>query len=147
VVLDVWQAPLLSQQPLGQLVASHTHLPPTQRWPAAHGDPPPQVHVPPVQVSPAGAQVRQAPPLEPQAAGSAVPATHTLLLLQQPPLQGLVGPQAPLHVPLLHASSAGQSAAELQPQTPLDRHTWPRPLVVQFAQATPPVPQVVVVDV
>jgi hypothetical protein len=31
VLLEVWQVPVLSQQPLGQLVASQTHLPPTQR--------------------------------------------------------------------------------------------------------------------
>jgi hypothetical protein len=142
-LLDVWQSPLLSQQPLRQLVASHTHLPATQRWPGAHGDPVPQVHWPLVQVSPAGAQVMQAPPLVPQADASLVPATQVLLLLQQPPLQGSLGPQAELQTRLLQASSVGQSVAEMQPQTWVLKHTWPRLLVVQLAQATRPVPQAV----
>jgi hypothetical protein len=86
-------------------------------------------------------QVRQAPPLAPQAV-TVLPATQ-VPLEQQPPLQRLVALQAPLHVPLLHAWSAGQSVSELQPQTWVLKHTWPRPLVVQLAQATPPVPQAV----
>jgi hypothetical protein len=147
VVLEVWQLPVLSQQPLGQLVASQTHLPPTQRWPTAHSDPPPQVHVPLVQVSPVGAQVRQARPLVPQAVGSLVPATQVLLLLQQPPLHGLLGPHAELQTWLLQASSVGQSLAALQPQTPVAKQTCPAPLVVQLTQATPPVPQVMVLGV
>jgi hypothetical protein len=91
--------------------------------------------------------VRQAPPLVPQAVGSLVPATQVLLLVQQPPLQGSLGPQAELQTWLLQASSVGQSLAALQPQTPLAKHTCPAPLVVQLTQATPPVPQVVVPDV
>jgi hypothetical protein len=42
---------LLSQQPLAHEVASHTHAPPTQCWPTAHGAPVPHAQVPPAQVS------------------------------------------------------------------------------------------------
>jgi hypothetical protein len=34
------------QQPVAHEVASHTHAPPTQRWPLAHGGPLPQAHTP-----------------------------------------------------------------------------------------------------
>lgn len=37
---------LPAQHPLGHDVASHTHAPPTQRWPAVQAAPPPQLHVP-----------------------------------------------------------------------------------------------------
>jgi hypothetical protein len=73
-----------------------------------------------VQLSAVLPQVRQAPPLAPQAV-TVVPATQVLLPVQQPPLQGLLGPHAELQTWLLQASSAGQSLAALQPQTPLDR--------------------------
>ncbi len=39
------------QQPLGHDVPSHTHRPARQRWPAAHGPWPPQLHWPAVQPS------------------------------------------------------------------------------------------------
>jgi hypothetical protein len=66
-----------SQQPLGQLVESHLHVPLTQRWPAAQVTPP-HWHVPALQVSglthamhelPASPQVpfdeaKQVPPLQ-----------------------------------------------------------------------------------
>jgi hypothetical protein len=40
-----------SQHPLGHDVASQTHRPPAQRWPATHAAPPPQLHCPAVQPS------------------------------------------------------------------------------------------------
>jgi hypothetical protein len=135
---------VLSQQPLGQLVAVQTQAPLTQAWPAAQAEPVlPQTHAPLAQVSAVVPQVRQAPPLVPQAVGSLVPATQVLLLLQQPPLQGSFGPHAELQTWLLQASSVGQSLDALQPQTWVLKHTCPRPLVAQLAQATPPVPQAV----
>jgi hypothetical protein len=39
------------QQPPAQLVASQTHWPPLQRWPAPHAAAPPQVQVPELQPS------------------------------------------------------------------------------------------------
>jgi hypothetical protein len=139
------QLPLPSQQPLGQLVALQTQAPFTHAWPLGQTAPVvPQVHWPLLQVSAVIPQVRQAKPLVPQADASLVPATQVLLPLQQPPLQGSFGPQAELQKWLLQASSVGQSLAELQPQTWVLKQTWPRPLVAQLAQATPPVPQAVV---
>jgi hypothetical protein len=41
-----WHVLLLSQQPDGHEVESQTQTPAKQRWPAAHGDPPPQLHAP-----------------------------------------------------------------------------------------------------
>jgi hypothetical protein len=105
----------------------------------------PQTQVPLLQVSALLPQVRQAKPLAPHAV-TVLPATQ-VPLEQQPPLQGLEALQAPLHVPLLHASSVGQSVSALQPQTPVDKHTWPAPLWVQLTQVTPPVPQVVALGV
>jgi len=57
------------QQPFGQLVASHTHCPPTQRCPLSHPGPTPQRQTPSgPQLSVAvGSQVPQAPPAGPQA--------------------------------------------------------------------------------
>jgi hypothetical protein len=58
----------LAQQPDGQLVASHTHAPPTQRCPGLHAGPAPQVHVPDGEHASAapGGQAAQAPPALPQ---------------------------------------------------------------------------------
>lgn len=38
-----------AQQPPGHEVASHMQVPPRQRWPAAHGGPPPQRHSPSIE--------------------------------------------------------------------------------------------------
>ncbi len=57
-----------AQHPLGHEVASHWHLPATQRWPAAQAAPVPQVHAPAVeQVSATFAShVAHAAPAAPQ---------------------------------------------------------------------------------
>jgi hypothetical protein len=111
------QLPLLSQQPLGQVVALHTQAPFTQAWPLGQAEPVvPQTHPPLLQVSAVLPQVTQTSPLEPHAV-TLVPATQVLLLLQQPPLQGLVALHAELQTWLLQASSVGQSVSALQPQT------------------------------
>jgi hypothetical protein len=82
--------PLLSQQPLGQLVASQTHLPLTQCWPAAQAEPVvPQTQLPLVQASAVIPHATQTRPLLPHAE-VVVPATQ-VPLEQQPLLQGLVG--------------------------------------------------------
>ena len=104
----------------------------------------PHLHWPALQVSAVLPQFTHAPPLTPHAV-RLVPSMQ-VPLEQQPPLQGLDALQAELHTPLLHASSAGQSLAEPQPQTPL-KHRWPALLWVQLTHATPPVPQVVLLDV
>jgi hypothetical protein len=118
------QLPLLSQQPLGQVVALQTvtQAPLWQVWPLGQAEPvAPQTQLPLLQVSAVLSQVRQTNPLVPHAArlvpGAQVP------LRQQPPLQGLVALQAEVHVPLLQASSVGQSVSALQPQTPVAKQT------------------------
>jgi hypothetical protein len=131
--------PVLSQQPLGQLVASQTHLPPTQRWPAAQATqaPPPvpqnwldvpawqvlplqqplgqlvvlQTQAPPTHAWPA-AQATQMAPLVPQlVAVCDARATQAPLLVQQPP--GQVVALHLTHFPLLQ-------------NWPLE-HLWPQP--------------------
>lgn len=58
------------QQPLAQLDESHTHIPPAQCWPAAHGTPVPHLHWPALlQVSPVAPQSTHAPPPVPHALG------------------------------------------------------------------------------
>jgi hypothetical protein len=110
------------QQPVGQFVLSQTQTPFTQCWPAAQGEPvEPQTHAPLVQLSAVIPQATQVRPLLPHAV-MLLPATQ-VPLAQQPPLQGLVGLQAPLQTWLLHAWSVGQSVSELQPQTPVAKHT------------------------
>ena len=141
-------APVLSQQPFGQVVALQvvTQALFWHAWPLGQAAPVvPQTHAPLLQLSAAIPQVTQTRPLLPHAA-TVLPATQ-VPLEQQPPLQGLVGLHAEVQVPLLHASSAGQSVSALQPQRPLAKHTWPAPLVTQLTQAAPPVPQVAVLEV
>jgi hypothetical protein len=137
---------VLSQQPVGQLVALQTQAPFTHAWPLGQAEPvEPQTHAPLVQLSAVVPHTTQACPLLPQAV-RVLPATQ-VPLRQQPPLQRLVALHAEVQVPLLHASSAGQSVSALQPQTPVAKQMWPAPLVVQLTQVTPPVPQVVVLNV
>lgn len=69
-----------------------------------------------------------------------VPATHWPLALQHP-----VGHVLALHVPhvrlaMLHSRPPPQSAFELHPQTPPERHAWPVMLEVQSAHAPPGAP-------
>jgi hypothetical protein len=54
------------QQPLGQLVASHTQAPLKQRWPAPHAALPPHRHCPPEHASAVIPQSLHAAPLVPQ---------------------------------------------------------------------------------
>jgi hypothetical protein len=86
-------------------------------------------------------RARNSPPHD-----TVLPATQ-VPLEQQPPLQGLVALHAEVQAPLLHASPAGQSVSELQPQVPVTKQTWPAPLVAQLTQAAPAVQQVVVLEV
>jgi hypothetical protein len=62
----VLQLLLELQHPLAHDVASHTHAPPTQCWPAAHGAPVPHAQLPPAQVSArTESQATQAEPVAP----------------------------------------------------------------------------------
>jgi hypothetical protein len=103
------------QQPDAHEVASQTHAPLTQCWPAAQGAPVPHAHEPPEQESARiGSQATQATPLLPQVA-------------VEGELQVL-----PVQHPLVHW-------LEQSPQTPLVQ-SCPDP---QAVQAAPPVPQAV----
>jgi hypothetical protein len=56
------------------------------------------------------------------------------------PLHGCAASQDGPHALLVHASPVGQSDAELHPQLPLARHTFPAPPVVQSTHAAPGAP-------
>lgn len=86
--VPMMHAPAL-QQPVGQLVASHTQAPPTQRCPAPHAAPVPQRHAPVVQRSPVRPQLVHAAPAAPQA----VALVGVQTLPAQQPLGQLVASQ------------------------------------------------------
>jgi hypothetical protein len=86
------------QQPPGQLTASHTQAPATQRRPAPQAGPLPQMHVPEAQPSPVAPQVMHALPEVPQSAP--VVATTHAFPLQQPLGQE---PELQMHWPPTHA--------------------------------------------
>lgn len=78
------------QQPVGQLVASQTQAPAEQRWPAAHGAPPPQVQAAVAeQPSAPSPQSLQVPPPTPQEAATCA--------MQEPFWQQLVGQEVASH--------------------------------------------------
>lgn len=60
--------PVASQQPVAQLVASHTQTPPEQRWPTAHTAPVPHAHAPAVQRSDRVSHAVHIAPAAPQVA-------------------------------------------------------------------------------
>lgn len=132
-----------SQQPLGQLVASQTHAPLTQRCPEPHGAPVPQAHSPSVHRSePASHAVHISPP-SPHAvllgithvAPEQHPSGHVaaLQLVQAPPVHVLPPLQAlhrPPPMPHAVAVSPGRQVApsqhpphesESQTQTPAEQ--------------------------
>jgi hypothetical protein len=93
------------QQPVEHEVASHTHAPPTQRWPTPHAAPAPHWQPPAAQLSArVVSQVAQPPPAVPHAVVDGVWQT---LPLQQP-----LGQLAALHThaPPTHACPAPQGA-------------------------------------
>lgn len=124
------------QQPDGQLVESHVHVPPMQRWPAPHAALAPQRHEPPTHESAfVASQAAQVVPAAPQVL--AVQVVHWLFW-QQPEVQ-LVASQ--VHVPPTQRCPCAQAA-------PLPQAHWP--LVQESARAShathapAPVPQVAV---
>jgi hypothetical protein len=89
------------QQPAGQLVALHTHAPPTHRWPAAHMALAPQRHAPPLQVSArVVSHVVQAAPPEPHWVTEGV---AQVLPLQQPLAHDAA--EHPSHAWLVHVAA------------------------------------------
>ena len=79
------------QQPVGHDVPSQTQAPFTQRWPAEHAGPVPQVHVPLLaQVSVVPPQVLHVPPW--------LPHVVSVWASQMPPLQQPPGHDVALHV-------------------------------------------------
>jgi len=120
------------QQPW-QLIASHTHCPLEQRWPAAHAPPVPQRHAPPEQLS---AEMGE------HAAHAAPPVPHWLDVggVTQP-----IGPQHPppqlvashTHWPLTQCSPLPQTGPAPQRQPPMAQLSAVMPHVAHIA---PPVP-------
>jgi hypothetical protein len=146
-VLDVpaWQLPLASQQPVGQLVASHTHAPFTHSCPVAHVAQSPPVVPQLALVLP----VSQVVPLQHPVAQSAGPQNTTQLWPEHssvaphatqaaPP-----APHAPLAVPSWQLEVTSQQPVEQLFASQTHRpatHSWP---LLQATQAAPPVPHTV----
>ena len=84
--------PLESQQPFGQELALHTHLPPLQAWPVAQG--------------------AKVAPLLPQVPMLSALCRTQVVPLQQPPLQE---PALQTHWPLLQAWPVAQAAQAAPP--------------------------------
>lgn len=122
------------QQPVGQLVASQTQAPPTQRWPAAHWALAPQRHWPLVHESARLAtQAVHAPPLVPQAARSI---TRHWFPWQQP-LGQVVSSHT--HMPPEQRCPVAQAAPAPQRQAPLKHES--AFAVSHGLHMPPPVPQ------
>jgi hypothetical protein len=86
------------QQPLGQLVASHTQAPPAQRWPLVHAAPVPQRQAPLAQPSAiVGSHATQAAPPLPHAPA----AGERQLAPEQQPLAQVIALQS-VQTPALH---------------------------------------------
>jgi hypothetical protein len=105
VICDWTLHTLLKQQPVGQLLLSHTQEVPLQCWPMTHAGPVPHAQAP-LRQALASVTLHEVhvPPLVPQVVAEAI--------LQMPPWQ----------------QPAGQEA-ELQPQLPR-AHTWPAPQAI-----------------
>jgi hypothetical protein len=127
--------PVASQQPVAQLVASHTQAPPEQRCPTAHVAPLPQAQAPAVQRSDFESQAAHIAPAEPQLEAVWLPLAMQVLPEQQPP-----GQEVALHtqLPPEQVCPAPQAAPVPHLQAPLVQVLV---LPEQGAQAAPPVPQ------
>jgi hypothetical protein len=129
---------LPTQHPVGHEVASHTQLPPVQRWPAPHAFAfAPQTHAPADEQRSllVASHVAQLPPLTP----------HLLIEsgTQLFPSQHPVGHEVASHTqaPPRHIWPAAQAGAAPQVQAPLEEHpsAW---TASQPPQSAPPVPHV-----
>jgi hypothetical protein len=120
------------QQPVGQLVESHTQPLEVQCWPLPHCAPPLQVHIPLLQVFAAFAlHATQEPPFGPQFC--AVAGLTQVLPLQQPP-----GQLVALHtqLPFTHCWPVPQAAPPPQWHRPSAPQVSP-PCAGQFTHAEP----------
>jgi hypothetical protein len=134
VEVPVWQTPAASQQPVGQLVASQTHAPPTQCLPPMQGALPPQRHAPPAEH--VSAPIPQLVHEEPLAPHVAVDAVWQLPFASQQPLQ-VAGPQ--LHAAPTQATDPPVHVGCVpQRQAPFVQRSEFAPS--QGAHAAPPVP-------
>jgi hypothetical protein len=134
--VPAWQTPELSQQPVGQLVASHTHAPPTQRWPSAHTPELPHAHEPVAeQRSAPASQAAQVVPPAPQAVTVSVE-SGTQVAPEQQPAGQLAAVQ--VQVPPTQVWPLAQAAPAPQAQTPAVQ-VLVRP--EHGAQRAPAVPQ------
>jgi hypothetical protein len=130
-----WQT-LAAQHPLGHEVASHTQLPPTQRWPPAHCGLLPQAHLPsaPQPSERAGSQATHSAPPTPQVASAralqVVPA-------QQPAAHETA---SQTHMPPTQRCPATHCVAPPQRQSPVTAHESAR-FTSQLVHAPPLTPQ------
>jgi hypothetical protein len=122
---DGWQAPLESQQPLGQVAALHepqVWLAVLHSWPVGQSPLPLQPQTLPRQMWPMAllAQSRQAPPVVPQA-WSPLPGAQ-LDPEQQPPVQvpSPGAPQAAVHEPAVQVGARFLQTPQLAPPVPHD---------------------------
>jgi hypothetical protein len=99
VLVPGWQAPLASQQPLGQLVASQIHAPLLHLVPEGQDGEFPHMHCPLTQLSAPEPQLTQAPPALPQVV---IDAGWQAPLLSQQPLGQKVALHGRVHAPLTH---------------------------------------------
>lgn len=154
--LDVplWQE-LPSQQPVGQLVASQTQLPPTHRCPLEHRSLPPHSQLPPLHRSERRSQPPPPAHLQAPVAGEHVspgrhathlapPLPHALVVspgMQVPPMQQPEGQPAGSHshVPSMQRSPPAQALPLPQTQSPAGEHVSAR-LVSQAEQTDPATP-------
>ena len=123
------------QQPIGQLVASQTHVPPEQRCPVAQAAPAPQAQAPAVQRSDFVSHVPQDVAGAPQAAVLWLAGATQVVPLQQPP-----GHEVALHtqVPPEQVWPLPQAAPAPHLHAPLVQVLV---LPEQGPHAAPPVPQ------
>lgn len=134
------------QHPAGQLVASHAHWPPTQRWPVAQAGPPPQPQLPLVHES---VRVRSqvaheapaAPQLEIEAALHVEPTQHPAAHdaashTHAPPAHRCPAAHA-APVPHWHAPSALHESAAAGSQATHDVPARPHVLAVGFLHVSP----------
>lgn len=132
---------LPAQQPVGQLVALHTHAVPLQTWPTPHAGPVPQTHEPVAShpVAFVASHTEHADPALPQAASAL--GWHACTTSQHP-LEQLPALQAPpVHTPPMQVCAAPHAGPVPQRQLPVAEQLLPLP--VQSAHDAPCGPQVV----
>lgn len=147
----VWQRPLPSQHPAGQLTTSQMHAPPSQRWPSWHPLPPPQRHCPSMQALARRPQSSQSFPSIWQAF-TVVGSMHTFpwqqplghVVMSQmhvspthawPATHAAPGPH--MHVPPTQSSPAAHAGPLPQLHRPPGRQVFPTPQSVHAPAGGP----------